>query len=48
VSAQGVEEELGAFLRQWLRQVWPFQQPVFPGRDLSWQEWEALENRPTR
>jgi hypothetical protein len=47
VKAQGVEEELGAFLRQWLHQVWPFQQPVFPGRDLSWQEWEALENRPT-
>ena len=44
VKAQGIEEELGAFLRQWLRQVWPFQQPVFPGRDLSWQAWEALKN----
>ena len=44
VKAQGVEAELGAFLRQWLREVWPFRQPVFPGRDVSWQEWEALKH----
>jgi len=44
VKAQGIEEELGVFLRQWLRDVWPFQHPVFPGRDVSWQDWEALKN----
>jgi hypothetical protein len=43
VKAQGVEAQLGAFLRQWLREVWPFQRPVFPGRDVSWQEWEVLK-----
>jgi len=42
-KAQGVEAQLGAFLRQWLREAWPFRQPVFPGRDISWQEWEALK-----
>ena len=42
VKAQGVEAELGTFLHQWLRQVWPFQQPVSPGRALSWRAWKAL------
>ncbi len=44
LKAQGGEAELGAYLRQWLREVWPFRQPIFPGRDVSWQEWEALKN----
>ncbi len=42
-KAQGLEEVLGAFLHQWLADVWPFRRPVFPGRDLSWQAWEALK-----
>ena len=44
VKAQGLEDELGAFLRQWLRDVWPFQHPAFPGRDVPWQDWEALKH----
>lgn len=43
VKAQGLEDELGAFLRRWLRDVWPFRHPVFPGRDMSWRDWAALE-----
>lgn len=43
VKAQGLEAELGAFLRRWLRDVWPFQRPAFPGRDISWQDWEVLK-----
>lgn len=41
-KAQGLEAELGVFLRQWLRTVWPFHHPAFPGREVSWQAWEAL------
>ena len=44
VKAQRLEAELGAFLHQWLQEVWPFRRPVFPGRDISWQEWQALKN----
>jgi hypothetical protein len=44
VKAHGLDAQLGAFLRQWLREAWPFQQPIFPGRDVSWQEWKALKN----
>lgn len=43
-KAQGVEAQLDAFLRQWLRGVWRFRRPIFPGRDVSWQAWEALKN----
>jgi hypothetical protein len=43
-KVRGLEEALGSFLRQWLRDAWPFRRPVFPGRDLSWQAWEALES----
>lgn len=42
-KAQGLETELDTFLRQWLAEVWPFQQPVFPGRDIAWPEWKALK-----
>ena len=42
VKVQGLEAELGAFLRQWLQDSWPFRHPVFPGRDVTWQDWEAL------
>lgn len=44
VKAQGAEAQLGSFLRQWLQEEWPFRHPVFPGRDVSWQEWEALKH----
>ena len=44
VKVQGLEKELSVFLRQWLRDVWPFKHPVFPGRDVSWQDWKDLEN----
>ena len=44
VKPQGLEAELGTFLHQWLQEVWPFRKPVFPGRDVSWQEWQALKN----
>jgi hypothetical protein len=43
-KAQGLEAELGTFVRSWLREVWPFGQPVFPGRDIAWEAWEALKN----
>ncbi len=45
VTAHGLEVELGAFVRHWLRAAWPFAQPVFPGRDVSWHAWEALQHR---
>jgi hypothetical protein len=42
---RGLDEELGVFLHRWLREAWPFRNPVFPGRDVSWPAWQGLEDR---
>ena len=44
VKAQGLEDELGAFLRRWLNDVWPFRKPALPGRDVPWNVWDALNS----
>lgn len=41
VKEAGLEERLGDFVRGWLARVWPFERVVFPGRGLSWAEWET-------
>lgn len=43
VRPMGLEEKLGDFLHQWLAEVWPFQAPAFPGREIEWETWEALQ-----
>ena len=39
---RGLDERLGAFLRRWLAEAWPFQRVAYPGREIPWAEWEAL------
>ncbi|MBN1301742.1 MAG: hypothetical protein JW995_11055 [Melioribacteraceae bacterium] len=29
-------------IQEWIRQDWPFKNPVFPGREISWKEWKYL------
>jgi hypothetical protein len=43
--ATGLEAALEATVRQWVADVWPFTDVVYPGRDLSWDEWDALPDR---
>ena len=38
----GIEKELEEFVREWLDVTWPFEAARFPGRDMSWYEWQAL------
>jgi hypothetical protein len=35
--------ELRDSVKAWIAAKWPFGHPVFPGTDLSWEEWEKLE-----
>ncbi|HEY3714524.1 MAG TPA: hypothetical protein VGL39_08365 [Jatrophihabitantaceae bacterium] len=37
-----LEQALDAFVPQWITAAWPFQQPRYVGRDLSWPDWRAL------
>lgn len=36
------EAVLRGVVRAWLRKDWPFESPVFPGTDVSWDDWEKL------
>jgi hypothetical protein len=39
--AGGLDERLGASLRTWLAESWPFARVAFPGRDIDWADWPA-------
>lgn len=43
-SDQGdaADRALEAAVRGWIAREWPFEKPAFPGRDLSWEAWDAL------
>ena len=38
----GLEQALEATVRAWIAEVWPFERVGYPGRDVTWEEWEAL------
>ena len=46
-DAQGgpLEQALAEIVPRWVSEAWPFVQPRFIGRDLSWTEWLALPER---
>ncbi|MEU6262933.1 N-acetyltransferase [Saccharopolyspora shandongensis] len=37
-----VESAFDALVPQWIAADWPFQQPRYLGRDITWQDWLAL------
>jgi hypothetical protein len=41
-----LEAELATFVPEWLASAWPFAQPRFVWRDLSWDDWLALPEVP--
>ncbi|SDP70235.1 Acetyltransferase (GNAT) domain-containing protein [Actinopolyspora xinjiangensis] len=40
------EEALEALLPRWIATDWPFRNPRFLGRDITWQDWLALPRVP--
>lgn len=44
-SDQGdpADRALEQAVRAWIAAEWPFKNPAFPGRDMAWDEWNALE-----
>lgn len=36
------DQALETAVRDWIAAKWDFENPAFPGRDMSWNEWEAL------
>lgn len=43
LDAEKRDAALGALLRTWIAERWPFKSVAYPGRDLSWEAWQALE-----
>jgi hypothetical protein len=39
----GLEKELEVRVRNWLAERWPFQNVAYPGRSISWPDWEAMD-----
>jgi hypothetical protein len=37
-----LEQVLEAAVREWLDAEWPFETIRWPGREISWEEWDAL------
>lgn len=40
--AAGLDDHLGQTLKRWLAEAWPFERVAYPGREISWAEYEAL------
>jgi hypothetical protein len=38
----GLQDGLDALVPRWIADIWPFRQPRYIGRDLSWADWLAL------
>lgn len=38
----GFDAELYAWTQQWIARNWGFANPAFPGRAITWEEWDAL------
>lgn len=41
-SEVALEATLGDFVRHWLADAWPFESVIYPGRNMSWDEWKTL------
>jgi len=37
------EDTLQTAVRSWLKDEWPFKSAVFPGTDISWEDWEEVD-----
>jgi hypothetical protein len=44
-DAEARDAELGRRVRDWLTSRWPFSAVAYPGRDVSWDAWQALPLR---
>jgi hypothetical protein len=42
---KGLDEKLFSAVKIWLSKEWWFNTVAFPGRQMSWQEWESLPNK---
>ncbi len=44
---RGLDEKLFSTVEKWLSEEWWFTNAAYPGRTMSWEEWEALPDKGT-
>jgi hypothetical protein len=42
---KGLDPKLLLAVKEWVAEKWPFKKVAYPGRDIDWEEWEALPER---
>lgn len=40
---KGLDEHLYKTVKKWIHDQWPFKNPAYPGREISWEDWENSE-----
>jgi len=41
---KGLEDHLYETVSHWISSEWPFENVAFPGRSISWENWNKIEN----
>jgi hypothetical protein len=44
----GFDGELFQFFSNWIKTTWPFKNPIYPGRSLTWTDYDRLPNGQSR
>jgi hypothetical protein len=44
--AAGFDAILYAYFRHWIAAQWPFRNPIYPGRSISWHDYRAMPDDP--
>jgi hypothetical protein len=37
---QGMDSRLYKLIKDWIGKEWPFEKVAYPGREISWEDWE--------
>lgn len=40
---EGLDSILFATVKEWISKEWPFKNPGYPGREISWADWESAK-----
>ena len=41
-AATDLDTQLFEIVQHWLASEWPFENPAYPGRTISWEQWDSL------
>ena len=44
-AAADLDNELFEVVQHWLESDWPFENPAYPGRTISWAQWDSLPEK---